>query len=61
MGKPNRPRPEDAITGVTPGWQSGVGASEPIPEKDKARIKQTEESSSAARPKPRRRPRGKPA
>jgi hypothetical protein len=56
MGKPNPPRPEDAFTGVTPGWQSGVGASEPIPDKDKARIRQTEESSSMARPRPRRRP-----
>jgi hypothetical protein len=61
MGKPNDPRPEDAYTGVTPGWQSGVGASEPIPPKDKARIKQTEESSSASRPNPRGRPRSKPA
>ena len=60
-GKPNTPRPEDAFTGVTPGWQSGVGATEPIPLKDKARIRRTEESSKALRAKPRRRSGSKPA
>jgi hypothetical protein len=49
MGKTNPPRPEDAFTGVTPGWQSGVGASDPIPEKDKVRIRQTAESSTRQR------------
>jgi len=69
MSKPKQPTPEDAYTGVTPGWQSGVGGSFPVAERDRPRAphtdsegeaKDADEKGAGAR-RPTRKGRGTPA